>query len=146
MNSGELKIRFAELWHNGQDDTLIDTVLSLPDSDLNEELIYWASDCYLEIDKYEKSLSVLERLRPRFGNGYFWKLKKAKTLIFMQMSDTDSQTRREILREAEELIATALMIDYSHEAREFANQLSGFITDEYEELSELSRNNHTEDI
>lgn len=135
MNGSELKLRFAELWHNGEDDTLIDTVLSLPDSDLDEELIYWASDCYLEIDEYEKSLSVLERLRPRFGNGYLWKLKKAKTLIFMQMSGTDSPTRRKILREAEELITAALTIDSDNEAREFANQLSEFIADEYEELS-----------
>ncbi len=138
MNNYELKSRFAELWHNEEDDTLIDTVLSLPDSDLDEELIYWASDCYLEIDEYEKSLSILERLRPRFGDGYLWQLKKAKTLIFMQMSDTDCETRRKILCEAEELIAAALTIDSNDEAREFANQLSEFIADEYEELSEIT--------
>lgn len=141
MNSGELKIRFAKLWHNGEDDTLINTVLSLPDNDLDEELIYWASDCYLEIDEYEKSLSVLERLRPRFENGYLWQLKKAKALIFMQMSDTDCDTRRKILRESEELITAALAIDSDDKSREFANQLSELIAEEYEEL-----NDHTEDI
>lgn len=135
MDNYKLKARFAELWHNGEDDALINTVLSLPDSDLDEELIYWASDCYLEIDEYEKSLSVLERLRPRFGTGYLWQLKRAKTLIFMQMSDTDCETRRKLLHEAEELIKTALDINSGGEAREFADQLSELIADEYEELS-----------
>lgn len=146
MNSDELKIRFAELWYNGDDDTLINKVLSLSDSDLDEELIYWASDCYLEIDEYEKSLSILERLCPRFGNGYLWRLKRAKTLIFMQMSIPDCETRYKLLREAKELIAAALIIDSTCEVHKFANQLSELIADEYEELSELSGNNHTEDI
>lgn len=67
MNKQELKTLFAELWHNGEDDKLLDKVLKLSESDLDEELIFWMPDMYIEIDEFYKAARGLDALRGRFG-------------------------------------------------------------------------------
>lgn len=134
MNKQELKTLFAELWHDGEDDKLISNVMTLPECALDEELIFWAADMYIEIDEYYRSAQMLDAIKSRFGDMYQWHIEKGRVFLYASMSDelqNSSGCRRVLLDKASSEFEAALRSEPPETVRE---EIRGFFELISEEL------------
>lgn len=137
MSKRELKALFAELWYDGKDEKLINSVLTLPECALDEELIFWAADMYIEIDEYYKAACILEALKDRFGDMYRWHLKRGKVFLYASMSDdlqNSSGCRRVLLDKASSEFEAALKSEPPETVREEIGEFFELISEEADEL------------
>ena len=137
MNKQELKTLFAKLWYNGSDGELLNLVMTLPEYDLDEELIFWACDMYTEIDEYYKAACILDAIKDRFGDMYQWHLKKGKVFLYTSMSgelQESSNCRRVLLDKAISEFEIVLRSDPPENVHIETCEFFELISEETEEL------------
>lgn len=57
-------IRLFEDWReNGDQEKIVGAILALPDSALDDDILNWLVEAYIDTDEYKKAIAVLESQR-----------------------------------------------------------------------------------
>lgn len=131
-------IKLFENWReDGEHAKIIETILALPDSALDDDILDWLAEEYIDTDEYKKAIAVLESQRPRLENDYKWHFRMGLALYRAsgdEECEDDDGLRRNILERARVALARGMNMNPPEAALETADKYMERIEEELDEL------------
>lgn len=137
MNKHELIELFREWREDEESGKIIEAVLALPDSALDDEILDWLVESYIDIGEFKKAIAVLESQRPRLEDDYKWHFRMGLALYRAtedEECEDDDSLRRNILDRAKVALARGMNMNPPETALETADRIMERIEDELDEL------------
>lgn len=137
MNKHELIELFREWREDEENEKIVETVLALPDSALDDDILNWLVEAYLDIGEYKKAIAVLESQRPRLEDDYKWHFRMGLALYRATDDEEcvdDDSLRRNILERAKVALARGMNMNPPESALETADRYMERIEDDLDEL------------
>lgn len=137
MNKHELFKLFREWREDEENEKIVETVLALPDSALDDDILDWLVEAYIDIGEYKKAIAVLESQRPRLEDDYKWHFRMGLALYRAtgdEECEDDDSLRRNILERAKVALARGMNMNPPESALETADRYMERIEDELDEL------------
>lgn len=137
MNKHELFELFREWREDEENEKIVETVLALPDSALDDDILDWLVEAYIDIGEYKKAIAVLESQRPRLEDDYKWHFRMGLALYRAtgdEECEDDDSLRRNILERAKVALARGMNMNPPESALETADRYMERIEDELDEL------------
>ncbi|MDE6726815.1 MAG: suppressor of fused domain protein [Oscillospiraceae bacterium] len=134
MNKHQL-IELFRKWRDEEDNAkIIATVLALPESSVDDEILSWLAQAYIDMEEYKRAIAVLESLRERMENDYKWQFMMGLALLRAADDDEcydDDDLRRNILERAKVCFARGMNMnppdDVLDSADRFMEELEGML-------------------
>ncbi|MDE7362224.1 MAG: suppressor of fused domain protein [Oscillospiraceae bacterium] len=131
-------IKLFESWReDGEHEKIINTILALPDSALDDDILDWLVEEYIDTDEYKKAIAVLESQRPRLENDYKWHFRMGLALYRAsedEECEDDDSLRRNILERARVALARGMNMNPPEATLETADKYMERIEEELDEL------------
>lgn len=137
MNKYELLELFREWRENGENEKIVETVQALPDSALDDEILNWLAEAYIDIGEYKQAIAVLESQRDRLEDDYKWHFRMGLALYRAtgdEECEEDDDLRRNILEHAKVALARGMNMNPPESALETADRYMEQIENDLEEL------------
>ena len=96
MNKDELMNRINEWFDNDEHEKIIEAILALPDSSLDDEILGQLAVAYNNTGEYKKAIAVLESQRERLDGNFKWHYRMGYAL--MNASEDEECENDESLR------------------------------------------------
>ena len=124
-----------EKWRDEEDNPkIIATVLALPESSVDDEILSWLAQAYIDIGEYKRAIAVLESRRESMENDYKWQFMMGLALLRAADDDEcydDDDLRRNILERAKVCFARGMNMnppdDVLETADRFMEELEGML-------------------
>ncbi len=150
MNKRDLFYQFNEWREDGEPERIIDAILKLPDSKMDDDYLTWLAESYIDAEEYKKAIAVLESQRRRMDGDYKWHFRMALALIHASEDEEckdDEDLRRNILVRANVALARGMNMNPPPSVLKTADYYMEQISDELDELDGVdSDENADEDI
>lgn len=131
-------IKLFEAWREeGEHEKIIEAILALPDSALDDDILNLLAEEYIETDEYKKAIAVLESQRQRLENDYKWQFRMGLALYHASSDEEcedDDSLRRNILERARVALARGMNMNPPESALETADEYMERIENELDEL------------
>lgn len=124
MKKNELFNMFEEWRFSGESEKIVETVLALPDSALDDDILSWLAEAYLDVGEYKKALAVLESQRSRMDTDYKWHIRMALSLFRASKDEEcedDDELRINILERAKVELARSMNLNPPEPVLEIAD-------------------------
>ncbi|MCM1165488.1 MAG: suppressor of fused domain protein [Lachnospiraceae bacterium] len=148
MKKSELIELFEDWREEGENEKIVQAVLALSDSALDDEMLNWLSEAYIDTGEYKKAIAVLESQRERLDSDYKWHFRMGLALYRAsedEECEDDDSLRRNILERAKVALARGMNMNPPESALETADGFMERIEDELDELSGRSADDDDED-
>lgn len=150
MNKHQL-IELFRKWRDEEDNAkIVATVLALPQSSVDDEILSWLAQAYIDMEEYKRAIAVLENLHERMENDYKWQFMMGLALLRAADDDEcydDDDLRRNILERAKVCFARGMNMnppdDVLDSADRFMEELEGML-DELDDGGEEDFDNDLE--
>ncbi|MDE7398656.1 MAG: suppressor of fused domain protein [Oscillospiraceae bacterium] len=130
MNMNELIDRFNEWQENDEEEKIIEAILKLPESALDDDILGWLAGAYMNIGEYKQAIAVLENQRGRMDGDFTWHFMLAIALYNTSNEDEcdeDDELRLNILRRAKVELARGMNLNPPKELLEEADRYMDLI-------------------
>ena len=137
MKKSELINLFENWREDGDNERIVETVLAIPDSALDDDILNWLVEAYIDIGEYKKAIAVLESQRPRLETNYKWHFRMGLALYRASADEEcedDDGLRRNILERAKVALARGMNMNPPESALETADHYMERIENELDEL------------
>lgn len=137
MNKHQLIKLFREWREDDENEKIVEAVLALPDSALDDDILDWLVEAYIDIGEYKKAIAVLESQRPRLEDDYKWHFRMGLALYRAtgdEECEDDDSLRRNILERAKVALARGMNMNPPESALETADRYMERIEDELDDL------------
>lgn len=137
MNKKDLIELFENWREDGENERIVEAVLALPESVLDDDVLNQLVEAYLDIGEYKKAIAVLESQRPRLEDDYRWHFRMAVALYRAsedEECEEDDELRVNILTRAKVALARGMNMNPPEETLENADRYMELIEEELDEL------------
>lgn len=137
MSKHELLKLFREWREDGENEKIVEAVLALPDSALDDDILNWLAEAYIDIGEYKQAIAVLESQRSRLDDDYKWHFRMGLALYRAsedEECEDDDSLRCNILERAKVALARGMNMNPPESALETADQYMERIEEELDEL------------
>ena len=148
MNKNKLFGLFEEWREDGENEKIVETVLALPDSALDDDILDWLVEAYIDIGEYKKAIAVLESQRPRLEDDYKWHFRMGLALYRAsedEECEDDEELRRNILERAKVALARGMNMNPPESTLETADKYMERIEEELDELRDDDEDDGADD-
>lgn len=136
MNKKQLIEKFRE-WRDEEDNPkIIATVLALPESSVDDEILSWLAQAYIDVGEYKRAIAVLESRRESMESDYKWQFMMGLALLRAaddDECDDDDELKISILERAKVCIARGMNMnppsDILDSADRFMEEIEGLLDD-----------------
>ncbi len=138
MKKSELINLFNEWRDDGDNEKIVETILALPDNALDDDILSWLAEAYIDIGEYKKAIAVLESQRPRLESNYKWHFRMGLALFRAsedEECEDDDELRQNILERAKVALARGMNMNPPESALETADRFMERIEDMLDELN-----------
>lgn len=149
MNKNELINHFREWRDNDENEKIIAAALALPESSVDDEVLSWLAQAYIDIEEYKRAIAVLESVRGNMDNDYKWQFMMGLALLRAADDDEcedDDELRCNILERAKVCIARGMNMNPPNEVLESADRFMEEIEALLEELGEPDDPDYDEEL
>lgn len=138
MNKYDLFLQFKKWYDNGENEKIIAAILALPESAIDDDILNWLTEAYIDIGEYKKAIAVLESQRSRMDNDYRWHFRMGLALFHAsedEECEDDDELRANILERASAALARGMNMNPPAEALSTADMYMERIEDALDELN-----------
>ncbi|MDE6731313.1 MAG: suppressor of fused domain protein [Oscillospiraceae bacterium] len=136
MNKKQLIEMFRQ-WRDEEDNPkIIATVLALPENIVDDEILSWLAQAYIDIGEYKRAIAVLESRRESMESDYKWQFMMGLALLRAaddDECDDDDDLKISILERAKVCIARGMNMnppaDILDSADRFMEEIEGLLDD-----------------
>lgn len=139
MKKNKLIQQFREWRDEGENEMIVAAILSLPESNIDDDILNWLAEAYIDIGEYKQAIAVLESQRKRLENDYKWQFRLAVALFYAaddEECDDDESLKRNILERARVCLARGMNMNPPDDALETADRYVERIEDMLDELND----------
>lgn len=136
MNKKQLIEMFREWRDEDENPKIIATVLALPESSVDDEILSWLAQAYIDIGEYKRAIAVLESRRESMESDYKWQFMMGLALLRAaddDECDDDDELKISILERAKVCIARGMNMnppgDILDNADRFMEEIEGLLDD-----------------
>lgn len=133
MSKKELLERIAQWGKNGEYGKIIDAVLDLPESSVDDEIMQQLAMAYNCVCEYKKAIAVLEGLRERQENHWLWQYCMGYALVNAtddEECENDDALRENILQRARTCFSRCMVLNPPENCLEECDKFLQMIEDE----------------
>lgn len=138
MNKPEL-IRMLRQWReDDENEKIVAAILALPDSELDDDILSWLAEAYIDIDEYKQAIAVLESQRERLEDDYRWHFRLGLALMHAaedEECEEDDELKENILNRAKVALARGMNMNPPENILENADRYMEQIEDMLDELN-----------
>lgn len=138
MNKHQLIEMFREWRDEDENPKIIATVLALPESSVDDEILSWLAQAYIDVGEYKRAIAVLESRRENMESDYKWQFMMGLALLRVSDDDEcddDDALRCSILERAKVCIARGMNMNPPEDILDSADRLMEEIEGQLDELS-----------
>lgn len=149
MNKRDFFYQFKEWREDGEPERIIDAILRLPDSKMDDDYLAWLAEAYIDAEEYKKAIAVLESQRERMDGDYKWHFRMALALFHAsedEECEDDENLRRNILVRAKVALARGMNMNPPQSVLQTADYYMEQISDVLDELDGVEAEDNAEDI
>ncbi len=136
MNKKQL-IELFRQWRDDEDNPkIIATVLALPESSVDDEILSWLAQAYIDVGEFKRAIAVLESRRESMESDYKWQFMMGLALLRAaddDECDDDDELKISILERAKVCIARGMNMnppsDILDSADRFMEEIEGLLDD-----------------
>lgn len=151
MNKLELIRMFRQWREDEENEKIVAAILALPENELDDDIMSWLAEAYIDIEEYKKAIAVLESQRERLEDDYRWHFRLGMALIHAaedEECEDDDDLKINILNRAKVALARGMNMNppenvlenadrYMEQIEDMLDELNGVEDDEDENDSEL---------
>lgn len=149
MNKDELIIRFRKWRDNDENEKIIAAVIALPESSVDDEILSWLAQAYIDKGEYKRAIAVLESLHARMDSDYKWQFMMGLALLRAADDDEcydDDELHRNILERAKVCFARGMNMNPPDDVLDSADRFMEEIEGQLDELNGSSDDDYDEDV
>lgn len=139
MNKKQLIEMFREWRDEEENPKIIATVLALPESSVDDEILSWLAQAYIDVGEYKRAIAVLESRRESMEGDYKWQFMMGLALLRAADDDEceeDDALRISILERAKVCIARGMNMNPPEDILDSADRFMEEIEGQLDELSD----------
>ncbi len=151
MNKPELIRMFRQWREDEENEKIVAAILALPENELDDDIMSWLAEAYIDIEEYKKAIAVLESQRERLEDDYRWHFRLGMALIHAaedEECEDDDDLKINILNRAKVALARGMNMNppenvlesadrYMEQIEDMLDELNGVEDDDDEDDSEL---------
>lgn len=149
MNKQQL-IEMFRKWRDEEDNPkIIATVLALPESSVDDEILSWLAQAYIDIEEYKRAIAVLESRRESMESDYKWQFMMGLALLRAADDDEcydDDELRRNILERAKVCLARGMNMNPPDDVLESADRFMEEVEGMLDEINGGSEDDFDSDV
>lgn len=149
MNKEELIIRFREWRDNDENEKIIAAVLALPASSVDDEILSWLAQAYIDKGEFKRAIAVLEKLRRSMENDYKWQFMMGLALLRAADDDEcydDDDLRRNILERAKVCLARGMNMNPPDDVLDSADRFMEEVEGQLDEINGPPEDDYDDDV
>ena len=139
MHKFEL-IRMFKRWReDDENEKIVAAILALPENKLDDDIMSWLAEAYIDIDEYKKAIAVLESQRERLEDDYRWHFRLGLALMRAaedEECEDDDRLKENILNRAKVALARGMNMNPPEKVLETADRYMEQIEDMLDELND----------
>lgn len=131
-------MQFKKWYDNGENEKIVAAIIALPEDALDDDILNWLTEAYIELGEYKKAIAVLESQRTRMENDYRWYFKMGLALFHAsedEECEDDEELRINILERASSTLARGMNMNPPADALNTADMYMEQIEDALDELN-----------
>lgn len=139
MNKYDLFLQFKNWYSNGENEKIIAAIIALPESAIDDDILNWLTEAYIDVGEYKKAIAVLESQRSRMDGDYRWHFRMGLALFHAsedEECEDDDELRINILERASAALARGMNMNPPADALSTADMYMERIEDALDELNE----------
>lgn len=149
MNKDELIYHFREWRDNDENEKIIAAAMALPESSVDDEILSWLAQAYIDIGEYKRAIAVLESLHARMEGDYKWQFMMGLALLRAADDDEcydDDELRRNILERAKVCFARGMNMNPPGDVLDQADRFMEEVEFQLDELNGTAEDDYDEDL
>ena len=149
MNKDELIEHFKEWRDNDENEKIIAAVIALPQSSVDDEILSWLAQAYIDKEEYKRAIAVLESTKERMDGDYKWQFMMGLALLRAADDDEcedDDELRRNILERAKVCLARGMNMNPPEEVLDSADRFMEEIECMLDEINGSPEEDYSDDI
>lgn len=149
MNKDELIRHFRKWRDNDENEKIIAAVIALPESSVDDEILSWLAQAYIDIGEYKRAIAVLESLHTRMESDYKWQFMMGLALLRAADDDEcydDDDLRRNILERAKVCFARGMNMNPPDDVLDQADRFMEEVEGQLDELNGPADDDYDDDI
>ncbi len=149
MNKKELIEQFTEWRDNDENKKIIAAVLALPESSVDDEILSWLAQAYIDKEEYKRAIAVLDSIQERMDSDYKWQFMMGLALLRAADDDEcydDDDLRRNILERAKVCLARGMNMNPPDDIMDTADRYMEEIESMLDEIDGPPEEDYSEDI
>ena len=149
MNKDELIKRFIKWRDNDENEKIIAAAIALPESSVDDEILSWLAQAYIDIGEYKRAIAVLESLHARMENDYKWQFMMGLALLRAADDDEcydDDDLRRNILERAKVCCARGMNMNPPDDVLDQADRFMEEVEGQLDELNGPADDDYDDDL
>lgn len=142
---------FRQWREDDENEKIVAAILALPDSEIDDDILSWLAEAYIDIDEYKQAIAVLESQRGRLEDDYRWHFRMGLALMHAaedEECEDDDELKENILTRAKVSLARGMNMNppesvlenadrYMEQIEDMLDELHGVEDDEDEDDSDL---------
>lgn len=149
MNKDELIYHFKKWRDSDENEKIIAAVIALPENSVDDEILSWLAQAYIDIGEYKRAIAVLESLHARMENDYKWQFMMGLALLRAADDDEcydDDELRRNILERAKVCFARGMNMNPPDDILDQADRFMEEVEGQLDELNGPAEDDYDEDL
>lgn len=149
MNKEEIIERFRKWRDNDENEKIIAAALTLPASLIDDEILSWVAQSYIDIGEYKRAIAVLEKIHDSMEHDYKWQFMMGLALLRAADDDEcadDDELRCNILERAKVCLARGMNMNPPDEVLETADRFMEEIEGLLDELNGSDDEDYDDDL
>lgn len=147
MNRDELISRFRKWRDNDENEKIIAAIIALPESSVDNEILSWLAQSYIDIGEFKRAIAVLESLREAMDGDYKWQFMMGLALLRAADDDEcydDDDLRQNILGRAKVCFARGMNMNPPDDVLDTADRFMDEIEGMLDEINGPAEENYDE--
>lgn len=149
MNKEEIIERFRKWRDNDENEKIIAAALTLPASVIDDEILSWVAQSYIDIGEYKRAIAVLEKIHDSMEHDYKWQFMMGLALLRAaddDECDDDDELRCNILERAMVCLARGMNMNPPDDVLETADRFMEEIEGMLDELNGSDDTDYDDDL
>lgn len=149
MNKDELINHFREWRDNDENEKIIAAAIALPESSVDDDILSWLAQAYIDKGEYKRAIAVLEDLHARMESDYKWQFMMGLALLRAADDDEcydDDDLRRNILERAKVCFARGMNMNPPDDVLDSADRFMEEVEGQLEELNGPADGDYDDDL
>ena len=149
MNKDELIRHFRKWRDDDENEKIIAAVMALPQNSVDDEILSWLAQAYIDKEEYKRAIAVLESTKDRMDGDYKWQFMMGLALLRAADDDEcedDDELRRNILERAKVCLARGMNMNPPEDVLDSADRFMEEIEGLLDEINGSPEEDYDDDV